>query len=133
MRDNGIKKAGISQWRYRELKAFCMQYDEKKHEAQQLLGLHARRLNGKSGRKDAVDETALTVIRREQLVKDCEMIEQAAQKADPISKDAIIRNVTRGIRFEESCYYGERTSFYRARERFFIILDRMLREQSPGE
>lgn len=133
MRDNGIKKAGISQWRYRELKAFCMQYDEKKHEAQQLLGLHAHQLEDTSGRKDAMNKAALTATRCEQLLRECEIIEQAAHEAEPGSRDAIIKNVTQGIRFEESCYYGERTSFYRARERFFIILDRALREQTHDE
>jgi len=129
MRDNGIRKAGISRWRYRELKAFCRQYDEKRAQAARLLGAVQRSMDGMpriAGSGDPVPEAA---ARREKLLGDCRLIEQTAKEADPGGSEAIIRNAARGIRYEEAGYYGERTTFFRARERFFVALDRQLRER----
>lgn len=120
MRDNGIRKEGISCWRYRELKAFCRQYDEKRAQASRMLGAASREESGAGG-----DEAA----HREKLLCDCRLIERTAQEADPAGSEAIIRNAARGVRYEEAGYYGERTTFFRARKRFFVALDRQLRER----
>lgn len=120
MRDNGIRKAGISCWRYRELKAFCRQYDEKRAQAMRLQGMAGRE------QESAADEARL---HSERLLGDCRLIERTAQEADPGGSEAIIRNAARGVRYEEAGYYGERSSFFRARKRFFVALDRGLRER----
>jgi len=120
MRDNGIRKAGISCWRYRELRAFCRQYDEKRAKALRMTGSPAAAQDA-GGSGDAAH--------REKLLGDCRLIERTAQQADPAGSEAIIRNAARGVRYEETGYYGERTTFFRARERFFVALDRQLRER----
>ena len=56
-------------------------------------------------------------------------IERTAMEADPAGSDAILRNAAQGVRFEEVGFYGARSAFFRARERFFIELDRELRRR----
>ena len=127
MRDRELKSVSIGRWRYLELKAFCRQYEEKKHTAAQLLGVFSPRMDGMpGGRGGAGDPVYAAVLRRERLLDDCEKIEQAAVAADPVGYRAIIKNVTQGIRYEETGYYGCRSDFFRARRRFFAALDESL-------
>ena len=128
MRDDGIRRAGISCWRYRELRAFCRQYDEKRRQAAQLLAATGQVERGRY-RRDSLANCALAAAQRERLLGDCRIIEQTAMEADPAGGEAIIRNAARGVRFEEVGFYGERATFFRARERFFIGLDRELRRR----
>lgn len=99
MRNRELKGAGLSRWRYAELRAFCRQYDEK---------------------------------RRARRTADCKVIEQAAIAADPVGYPALMKNVTQGIRYEESGYYGCRSDFFRARGRFFSALDAALGLRGQG-
>lgn len=78
---------------------------------------------GNSGSGDPVFGA---VKRRERLLKDMEVIEQAAILADPVGYKALLKNVTQGVRYEESGYYGCRSDFFRARVRFFRALDESL-------
>ena len=124
MRDRELKSASISRWRYLELKAFCRQYDEKKHAAAQLLCVSSPRMDGMPGGKGGTGNPVYAaVLRREKLLAVCEKIEQAAIAADPVGYRAIIKNVAQGIRYEETGYYGCRSDFFRARRRFFAALD----------
>ncbi len=56
------------------------------------------------------------------------MIELAARQADAAAEKAILQNVTHGIRYEYCEYYASRSAFYRARGRFFELLDELLRK-----
>lgn len=117
-----LDKYGISKSEYEELKAFCRRYDEKRAEAADLLYRTTGRLTGMPRGCNTSDPVCVSVARRERLLKECEMIEQAAIEADPAGYQAILRNVTRGMRFEETGYYGARSTFYDARRRFFFFL-----------
>ena len=128
MRDNGISRAGISCLRYREQRAFCRQYDEKRKRAAQLLTATAHVERGRH-RRDSLENCALAAQQRERLLGDCRIIERTAMEADPAGSDAILRNAAQGVRFEEVGFYGARSAFFRARERFFIELDRELRRR----
>ena len=127
MRDRELKSASLGRWRYLELRAFCRQYDEKKHTAAQLLGVASLRTDGLPGGKGAAgDPVYAATLRRSRLLDDCAKIEQAAIAADPVGYRAILKNVTQGIRYEETGYYGCRSDFFRARRRFFAALDESL-------
>lgn len=126
MRNRELKTAGLSRWRYLELRAFCRQYDEKKRQAARLLGVSSPRSDGLPGNSGSGDPVWGAVRRRERLVEDCRVIEQAAIAADPVGHRAILKNVTQGIRYEETGYYGCRSDFFRARRRFFAELDERL-------
>lgn len=100
MRNTELKSAGISKWRYAELRAYCRQYDE---------------------------------MRKEKRTEDCVRIEQAAVDADAVRYMPLMKNVTQGIRYEETGYYGSRSDFFRARGKFFKRLDEMMRGRDEGK
>ena len=125
MRNRELKGAGIDKWRYLELRAFCRQYERKRHQAMQLLGVSSREMDGLPG-GGAGDPVYAAVRRRERLLADLEAVGQAARDADPVGYEALLKNVTQGIRYEETGYYGCRSDFFRARRRFFAALDQIL-------
>ncbi len=124
LRDYDLRLDGyeISRWEYKELLAFCRQYEAKKTKAADLLYKTTGNLTGMPRGSNTSDPVCASAVQRERLLKDCEMIEQAAIEADPAGYQAILRNVTRGMRFEETGYYGARSTFYDARRRFFFFL-----------
>lgn len=79
-----------------------------------------------TGQGGAGDPVFAAVARRERLLKDLSAIDQAAREADPVGYQAILKNVTQGIRYEETGYYGSRSEFFRARCRFFSALDKLV-------
>ncbi len=58
-----------------------------------------------------------------------EMIERAARQADAAVAVAILQHVTQGMRFEYCKCYAIKSAFYRARGRFFVLLDAALRAE----
>jgi len=115
---------GISRWAYREMLAFCRQYDDFRREADRLL--HER----SNGRR--FDPTPETAARRETLLSYTRMIEQAAHVAGGGGWEyAIIENCCRGVRLD--CLDGSRmptanrNSYYKARREFFFLLHRKRR------
>lgn len=57
------------------------------------------------------------------------LIERAAKQADAAVAAAILQNVTQGMRFEYCKCYASKSAFYRARGRFFVLLDAALRAE----
>ena len=61
--------------------------------------------------------------------EEARMIEAAAARADPAGAAAILRCVADGVPYERCGYAGSKTSFYRTRRMFFMLLDAALREK----
>ena len=124
MRIGGINggDCDISPWAYMELQAFCRQYDEKKERAADLLYRAGGNLTGMPRGSNTSDPVCVTTVIRDRLLRDCELIEAAAKEADPAGYDAILRNVTQGIPFEQCGYRGAKSPFFRARKKFFLLL-----------
>ena len=57
------------------------------------------------------------------LEKDIEAIEQCAVAADPEIYQYIIKSVTEGVKYEFLKVPASRKKFYRARRKFFYLLD----------
>ena len=133
----------ISWEEYKELMYFCLQYARKKHDADALLTLklstptpetyHRRgREYGTfmpHGSGHTSDPTAQTAIKRERLLRDVRMIDQAAQAAAGDLAPYMIRAVTTrdGVRKVLAAQHppvGER-QFYEMRRKFFWILREM--------
>lgn len=144
---------GISWEEYKELTYFCLQYEQKKREAAALLTIKLSTPTPatyhKGGKEygtflprggQTSDPVAATAAKRDRLLKDIRMIEQAARGATEAARDAyqwtidpryIIRAVTRrsGV---QALYadpdtrppMGER-QFYTVRRIFFWILHEM--------
>ena len=154
---------GISWEEYKELTYFCLQYEQKKREAAALLTVRIstpppetyytkRKITLASGKETEIrvshgvlmphgsgvgDPVAATAAKRDRLLRDVRMIEQAAQKAviddetgrPKIDARYILRAVTtrdgtRKTLAAMSVPIGER-QFYEMRRKFYWILREM--------
>lgn len=131
LRDMTWDDYGISKHRYQELKAFCLQYDEKKEKIQ--YGMKGMRQDGMPGggpsTESPVEQQALDNVA---YIKDIRMIEEAAVRANPGIWKYILRSVTQGLPYENVEYDSElgkipmcRADFYGTRKLFYKILDEL--------
>lgn len=123
-----LAAAGITPWRYAELRAICRQYREHKRALERArLGI-VDRPRRRAGAWRLPDPTGNAAIRiadmREQ--KTVRLIEQSADAvAEPIVAEAIIRNVTEGVPYEHMHKRPPcgRNQFYVLCLLFYIELD----------
>ena len=130
LRDMNWDDYGISRNRYRELKAFCLQYDEKKSKINR--GISAMRYDGMPGSTSVGSPVESQAIENDKYIKDCRMIEEAAVRANPSVWKYIIRSVTQAMPYEYIEYDEElgripmgKTDFNAYRRLFYYYLDRM--------
>lgn len=123
MKDRDLKLDGynISGNRYRELKYFCRQYREKQSLLRSITEVGSPPISGGSG-GGLSDKTASTAIRRAELQRDLEMIEQTAIEADAEIYTYILSNVADGVPWEYLGVPYSRRQFYRIRKKFFYLL-----------
>ena len=125
------KEYDLTNFAYRELFYFCMQYHEYKREIEMILNsgggsatyYQAGRISG--GRSDS---TAYKAMRVKYLKDKCEMIEQTALAVDPDIYQPLLKNVTMGVTYEhmKACdieILCGRRQFYEKRRKFFYLLN----------
>lgn len=125
MRSKRYEEAGISKSRYLELMNIAMQYDEMlEHEARLRRGEIDRPTKGNScwSRPDPTGNTAMMLARLSKADK-IRAVEDSARAAGPGIYIELMRNVTRGVKYEDMPVPCGRAQFYAARRRFFIELD----------
>lgn len=124
-RDLNLDTYNISGNRYRELKYFCRQYREKQSRLRSMteIGSPAFDGNGGGGGRTS-DRTADMAIKKAELQKDLELIEQTAIEADAEIYQYIISHVADGIPFEYLGVPSSRATFYRRKRKFFWLLDK---------
>ena len=116
----------ISKERYKELLAFCRQYDEARQKLGGCYSLASPALTGMPKTKSKVSSTerkAELAIRYRQHVELIESCARAACGNNAELTRAMIENVCRGVRYEYTAAPVSRVTFLRARRRFFEILD----------
>lgn len=123
--DLSLKKNNISRHRYRELKEFCLQYNEKKSELENIYSSTPSFEGGSSGIGKPTEQKA---IRAMQLRRDVDLIDQCLAEATPgeeIIRKKLKTNITIGLGYESLGYVpcGVR-QFYEYRKMFFNLLDR---------
>ena len=130
LRDMTWDDYGISKHRYQELKAFCLQYGEKKNKIR--YGLSSVQNNGTPAGGGVGRPTERQAIDNEQYKKDCLMIEEAAVRANPGIWKYILKSVTLGLPYEFIEYDEElgripmcRRDFYGTRKKFYAILNEL--------
>lgn len=130
LRDMTWDDYGISKHRYQELKAFCLQYEEKKNKIQ--YGLSSVQNNGAPAGCGVGRPTERQAIDNEQYKRDCLMIEEAAVRANPGIWKYILKSVTLGLPYEFIEYDEEqgkipmcRSDFYGTRRKFYAILNEL--------
>ena len=120
---------GISKNRYKELKAFCLQYEEKKQKIE--YGMNGISYAGMPGgslfTKSPVEQQAMNNARYQ---KDIEMIEAAAVKTNPLIAKYLLKSVTEDLSYEFIMYDAElgripvgKTEFYGYRKLFYHYLN----------
>lgn len=122
-RDLKLDRYNISGNRYRELKYFCRQYREKQSLLRSITEVGSPPLSG-GGSGKLSDKTASTAIRRAELQRELELIEQTAIEADAEIYTYIISNVADGVPWEYFSVPYSRATFYRRVRKFFWLLDK---------
>lgn len=119
-KDLKLDKYNISPEKYRELKYFCKQYEEKKANIQ--YGITAINQD-KSGASDGIGSpTEAQALRNERYLKEVELIEQTAIEVDSELKEYIIKAVTQDLTYEYLNVPCGRRQFYTKRRQFFYLL-----------
>lgn len=130
LRDMTWDDYGISRHRYAELKAFCLQYDEKKSKISRGIG--AMNYDGMPKGNFKTNPLEDKAIRNVTYQKDCEMIEQAAIAASTDISQYIIKSVTNDLPYQYIEYDEKlgripvgKTDFYALRRLFYHFLDNL--------
>ena len=130
LRDMTWEDYKITKNRYKELKAFCMQYDEKKSKIK--YGISAMRYDGQPKGRSTASQVENQAIDNEIYKKDCAMIEEAAIRTNPEMWKYILKSVTLGLSYEDIEYDEERgkipmcrRDFYGNRKKFYAILNEL--------
>ena len=128
LRDISWSDYGISPYRYRELKNFCLQYDEKRSKIQ--YGLSAISMEGATGSSGTGNPTATKAINHAEYIKDVQLIESCARDADKTLYPYILKSVTQDMTYEELEYDQKlgripcgKTDFYACRRKFYSLLN----------
>lgn len=128
LRDMTWDDYGISRNRYKELQAFCLQYDEKKSKINR--GVNAVTNDGMPKGNFKKNTLEMNAIRNVIYQRDCEMIEQAAVAASSEIYPYIIKSVTNDLSFPYIEYDEKlgripvgKTEFYGYRRLFYYYLD----------
>lgn len=123
-----LKEHGISCKRYNELLWYCRQYPDWVSELNNMTVIKSQNVtgmpNGSGGTSNQTEELA---IRRQELFKKCELIEQTAIEADGDLYQYIIKNVC----YNKSANYlvthdmpCTASTLYDKRRYFFYLLDK---------
>lgn len=126
------KKYDISKHRFLELYHFCMQYsewkDELKYKKDTVRSIEVTDMPTGHGNGDA---TANLAVRRAELQRKCELIEQTAIEADPDIYQYIIKGVT--TEYATYRYLREiagmpcgKNMYYDRRRKFFFLLSKKM-------
>lgn len=118
-------KYGISGHRFKELYYWCLQYDEWKDELKYKTNtVRSIEITDMPTAHNGEDATQQLAIRRAQLSKNCELIEQTAIEADSELYQYLLKAVTNedvtyrylkmimGIPCSHNTYYNRRRKFY---------------------
>lgn len=98
LRDMAWDDYGISKHRYQELKAFCLQYEEKKSKISR--GISGTGFDGMPKGNYKGNPLETQAIRNAMYQKDCEMIEQAAMAASGEIYPYIIKSVSKDLSYQ---------------------------------
>ena len=132
MNKKKLDKYNIKKYRYRELSAFCMQYQDWKEELENNVFFSAINYDGaKPSNHQTSDTTAKHAIRMLKLKRNCELIEKCAKEATAKTGGEIWRYIIKNVCFEVSYRYMktydeipiERATFFSYKRYFFYLLD----------
>ncbi len=125
IRNTSLRKYNISPHRFMELYHYCLQYNEWKDELEYKCDtVRSIEITDMPVTHSNSDATQNLAIRREELSRKCELIEQTAKEADPDIYQYILKAVTNeGVTYNylysvmnipcgKDMYYDRRRKFY---------------------
>ena len=121
-----LKIKELSKHRYLELKHICLQYEEMKRKLNSLGGLRSSNLTDMPTAHSNSSKTEEAALKRLELRRKVEAIEQAAIETDSVYYKDILKGVTEEIPFKWINTRLCRTDYYERRRTFFAILDKKL-------
>ena len=92
-----FEKYGISKEAFKELRAFCLQYPEKKAKVADVFSIKASTFSEKIKKSGISDPTAKAEELAEKYEADIELIEKTAKEIDEFLAPWIIKSVTQNI------------------------------------
>ena len=123
-----LKEHGISCKRYNELMWHCRQYPDWVSELNNMAVIKSQNVTGMpNGSGKTSNQTEELAIKRQELFKKCELIEQTAIEADEDLYQYIIKNVCYDKPVDYLITHGmpcSAPSFYDKRRYFFYLLDK---------
>ena len=125
-------KYKISNFRFRELYYFCLQYEEWREELKNKRNpLKGTKYSGMPTTGAPGNSTMHAAIACEELSRKCEKIEAAAMAADPELYEYIIfavthENITFNYLKTQKDIPCERDRYYDSRRKFYFYLDKMM-------
>ena len=131
-RDRNLKEFGISEFAYREMLYFCMQYEEKKNALKNIYSIGAVRYDKEKIKGKICDSVAQKAERAITLENDIKIIEEAAKQTDEFLWKMIIENVCYGVATDYLNIPCGRRQFYNKRKLFFVKLYNFMEERKKG-
>ena len=123
-----LKEHGISCKRHNELMWYCRQYPDWISELNNMTVIKSQNVTGMpNGSGHTSNQTEELAIKRQELFKKCELIEQTAIEADGDLHQYIIKNVCYDKPVDYLITHGmpcSAPSFYDKRRYFFYLLDK---------
>lgn len=131
-RDLKLEKYNISRSRYRELYYFCLQYDERKREMEELRYLSPPQDDGMPRGGGISNPTERVGMKIARLAMENDIMEQAAKEASPDLCYWILEAAKYDLKFDflhlrEGMPCGK-NEFQKMRHKFYYILDQKKRD-----
>ncbi|MDF2685097.1 MAG: hypothetical protein K0S55_278 [Clostridia bacterium] len=121
-RDIRLDEFNISDYAYRELRYFCLQYPEKKKQLKDCYLLSSHGYRGAPSAGGVSDPTSAMAMKAMKLSESLELIEQTAIAVDSVLYPYIIKNVTTESEYRALEVPCGRRQFYELRRKFFYLL-----------
>lgn len=130
-RDLKLEKYNISRSRYRELYYFCLQYDERKKEMEELRYLSPPKSDGMPRGSGTSNPTERNGMRAAKLAFENQIMEQAATESSLELSPWILKAAKYDLKFDylhlcEGMPCGK-NEFQKLRHKFYYILDQKKR------
>ncbi len=125
-----LEKYGISQQRYAEMRAFCLQYPEWQAALNDIRSISAVNTSNEAVQSGSVgNPTEMAAIRALQYSKKIDAVERALKTVVGDEKniyEPILLSLTRKIKYENLDIPISRKNFFMYRTAFFVNLDKII-------
>lgn len=125
-----LEKYGISQQRYAEMRAFCLQYPEWQAALRDIRNITAVNTSNEAVQSGSVGNTTESAaIRALQYSKKIDAVERALKTVVGDEKniyEPMLRSLTHGIRYDNLDIPVSRDTYFQYRTAFFVNLDKVL-------